>query len=85
MTLTLYKSQVHCSGVMQWWACVRSFACKSMLRSLGADCWSLLCNNNMATNLWRLTSSYYGNRRFAEYYCWTQTSGQVIQRDSDCW
>jgi len=21
MTLTLHKSQVHCSGVMQWWAC----------------------------------------------------------------
>jgi len=21
MTLTLYKSQVHCSGVVQWWAC----------------------------------------------------------------
>jgi len=21
MTLTLHKSQVHCSGVMHWWAC----------------------------------------------------------------
>jgi len=21
MTLTLHKSQVHCTGVTQWWAC----------------------------------------------------------------
>jgi len=69
MTLTMHKSQVHCSGVMQWWAC-------SWLMSVPLPgeagrqtcglfyCLSLLCNNNMATNLLMLTSSY-DSRRFA--------------------
>jgi len=38
ITLALHTSQVHCSGVMQWWACVRSFPGKIGLRGLRADC-----------------------------------------------
>ena len=45
-------------------------------------CWSLLCNNNMATNLQRFTL-HYGSRRFVAWDCWTYTSWQVMQRDSD--
>jgi len=45
-------------------------------------CWSLLRNNNLATNLQRFTV-YYGGRRFVEWDWWTQTSWQVMQRDSD--
>jgi len=45
-------------------------------------CWSLLRNNNMATNLQRFTS-YYGGRRFVAWDCWTHKSWQVMQRDSD--
>ena len=45
-------------------------------------CWSLLRNNNMATNLQRF-ALYYGSRRFVAWDCWTQTSWQVMQRDSD--
>jgi len=47
-------------------------------------CWSLLRNNNMATNLQRLTL-YYGGRRFIAWDCWTQTSWQVVQREVTCW
>jgi len=43
-------------------------------------CWSLLRNNNMATNLHVFTSSY-GNRRFVACECWTQ----VMQGDSEFW
>jgi len=43
---------------------------------------SLLCNNNMATNLQRFTWSY-DSGRFAACDSWTQTSWQVIQWDSD--
>jgi len=45
-------------------------------------CWSLLRNNTMATNLQRFTL-YYSTRRFVAWDCWTHTSWQVIQRDSD--
>jgi len=44
--------------------------------------WSSLRNNNMATNLQRFTL-YYGSRRFVAWDCWTHTSCQVMQRDSD--
>ena len=47
-------------------------------------CWSLLRNNNMATNLQRLISSF-SSKRFVAYDYWTQTSSLVMQRDSDCW
>jgi len=69
ITLTLHKRQVHCSGVMRW------LVCSSRMRPLlpakaGTKvanglfyCWSLLRNNNMATNVPRLTSCY-GSRRF---------------------
>jgi len=85
MKLTLHKSQVHsCSDelavhscpllcLQRWVAKVASgFFC----------CWSLLRNNNTATNLQRFTL-YYGGRRFVAWDCWTQTSWQVMQRDSD--
>ena len=45
-------------------------------------CWSLLRNNNMATNLQKFTL-YYDGRRFVAWDCWTHTSWQVMQRDSD--
>ena len=45
-------------------------------------CWSLLSNNNMATNLQKFTL-YCGSRRFVSWDCWTYTSWQVMQRDSD--
>ena len=45
-------------------------------------CWSLLRNNNIVTSLQRFTL-YYGGRRFVAWNCWTQTSWQVMQRDSD--
>jgi len=41
MTLTLHKIQVHCSGVMQWWACsslISAFSYRVRLRKLRADC-----------------------------------------------
>jgi len=43
---------------------------------------SLLRNNNMATNLQKFTL-YCGSRRFIAWDCWTYTSWQVMQRDSD--
>ena len=46
------------------------------------NCWSLLRNNNMATNLQRF-SLYNGGRRFVAWDCWTHTSWQVMQRESD--
>jgi len=54
LTLTLNKSQLHCSGVMQWWA--RSSLMSAPLPA-EAGCetcermfyrWFLLRNNNMA-------------------------------------
>jgi len=45
-------------------------------------CWSLLRSNNMATNLQKFTL-YYGSRRFVAWDCWTNTSWQVMQRDSE--
>jgi len=44
-------------------------------------CWSLLRNNTVATNPQRFTLCY-GSRRFVAWNCWTQTSWQVMQRDS---
>ena len=40
-------------------------------------CWSLLRDNNMATNLQRFTV-YYGSRRFVAWDCWTQTCWKVM-------
>jgi len=45
-------------------------------------CWSILRNNNMATNLQKFTL-YYGSRRFVPWDCCTYTSWQIVQRDSD--
>jgi len=40
MTLTLHKSQVHCFGNMQLWACssIRFFACRGRLRNSRTNC-----------------------------------------------
>jgi len=46
-------------------------------------CWSLLCNNNMATNL-LIFPAIYDIRRFAACDCWSQTFWQAMQRDIDC-
>jgi len=45
-------------------------------------CWSLMRNNNMATNLQKFTL-YYGSRRFVAWDCRTHTSWQAMQRESD--
>jgi len=64
ITLTLHKSQVHCSGNMQWLACssLNSLLClQTQVAKLGSELfyfWPLLRNNNMATNLRRCTWSY---------------------------
>jgi len=66
MALTLHKSQLHCSGMMQWWACCSFMSTPSPadLRCETCDvsalfyCFSKLRNNNMATNLQNLISSY---------------------------
>jgi len=91
MKLTLHKSQVDSCSVMQWWVCSSlmspplpaeaSCECSNVASGL-YYCWSLLRNNNMATNLQRF-SLCYGGRRFVAWDCWTQTSWQVMQRDSD--
>jgi len=86
MKLTLHKSQVHSYSVMQWWACCSCFFCLqrrvAKVTSGLFCCWSLLRNNTVATNLQRFTL-YYGSRRFIAWDCWTHTSWQVMQRDSD--
>jgi len=43
-------------------------------------CWSLLRNNNMATNLQKFTL-YYGSKRFVPWDCCTYTPWQIMQRD----
>ena len=64
MTLTVHKSQVHCSGIMQRWACssLNPLLCLqrqvAKLVSTLFYYWPLLRNNNMATNLQRFTSSW---------------------------
>ena len=45
-------------------------------------CWSSLHKNSMATNPQRFTL-YYGSRRFVAWDCWTHTSWQQMQRNSD--
>ena len=76
---------VSCSGELA----VHSFPLLFLQRQAGKlaigcfYCWSLLCNNNMATNLLMFTSSY-DIRRFAACDSWKQTSWQVILRGSDC-
>jgi len=70
ITPALRKRQVHCSNVLQWWVC--SALMRPLLPAKAGTkvanalfyCWCLLCNNNMATNLQRLTLCY-GSRRFA--------------------
>jgi len=66
MTLTLHKSQVHCSGNMRWWACSsldQLFCLQRQAAKLGSELfcyWPLLRNNNMATNFRRCTWNYGG-------------------------
>jgi len=63
MTLTVHKSHVHCSDIMQWWACswLNPLLClqRQIAKLVSAlfYYWRLLRNNNMATNLQRFTSS----------------------------
>ena len=76
MTITLHTSQVHCSGVMQWWAYSSLNLLLCLQRQVAKVAnelfyyWPLLRNNNMATIFRRCTSSY-GGRRFAacNYQC----------------
>ena len=90
MKLTLHKSQLHSYSVMQWWACSSFMPLLCLQRWVAKVasglfyCWSLLRNNNIATNLQRFTL-YYGGRRFVAWDCWTQTSWQVMQRKVTCW
>jgi len=62
MALTLHKSQLHCSGVMQW-------CTSSLLMSTLFHCCYLLRDNNMATNLQRFTSSYNSLTRVSACAC----------------
>jgi len=78
MTPTEHKKQVHCPGVVQWWVCSSLMSSASPIYRQVAKleyrlfhCWTLLRNNNMATNLHAFTSSY-SIRRFAACECWTQ-------------
>ena len=58
-TLTLHKSQVHCSGVMQWWVCSSSSPALCLQRWVAKlarglfCCWSLLGNTEIARNFQR--------------------------------
>jgi len=67
---------------------VRSFSRRSKLPKFANRffyCWSLLRNNNMATNPQVFTSSY-SSKRFAACDCWTQTSlTSNAPRQRDCW
>jgi len=79
ITLPPQKSQVHCSGVMQWWGCSSLNSLLHLQRQV-TNYWPLLRNNNMATNIGRRTSSY-GGRRFAACNYWTHTCWRVMLRD----
>ena len=60
LTVTMRKSQVHCCGVMHWWACgslMSAIACRGRLQNLGADCYKI--GLYFVTISWqRFTSSY---------------------------
>ena len=57
MTLTLYKSKIHYSGLMQWCVCSSIMSILLLQRQVAKLAsvlfhrWSLLRNNHMATNL----------------------------------
>ena len=88
MKLKLHKSQVQSYSVMQWWAAVHSYPLVCLQRRVAKVasglfyCWCLLRNNTMITNPQKFTL-HYGSRRFVAWDCWTHTSWQVMQRDSD--
>jgi len=90
MTLTMHKSRVHCFDNMQLWACSSLnpllLCLQRQVAKLGSEFyyWPLLHINNIATNLWRCSSSH-DCRRFAACNHWIQTSWHVMQRDSDWW
>jgi len=90
MTLTLHKSQVDHSGFMQWWICSSLisalFSAEASFETASVLFYrcSVLRNNNMAINPPRFTSNN-GRRRFTACDCWTQTSWQVMQRESRQW
>jgi len=76
--------------VMQWWACssimplpLPAEAIAKVARGLFYF-WSLLRNNNMATNLQKFTL-YYGSRRFVAWHCWTHAFLRIMQRDGYYW
>jgi len=78
MVLTLHKSQVHCFGNMQLWACSSidpplpaEASCETKERIVLLL--TFVANNIMATNLRRFTSSH-GGRRFPACNYWTQAS-----------
>jgi len=74
MTLTPHKSQVHYSGLMQLCVCSSIMSILFLQRQVAKLAsvlfhrWSLLRNNNMATNLQRFTSNN-GRRRFTACDC----------------
>jgi len=90
MAPTRHKSQLHCSGVMQWWACSSLVSTPSSadsnvtkLASALFYCCSLLRNNKMATNLQRFTSSYDSSCAFPHVTVDLRHLWQVMQRYSD--
>jgi len=84
ITLTLHRRQVHCSGVMQ----LRTLFClQRQVRKLRTGCSTvgLYC----LTIAWQ--QIFKGSLRVTvagvllACVCWTQTSCQAMQRDSDGW
>jgi len=79
MTLTLHKSQLHCFGNMQLWACssLHPLLClQRQVAKLASELfyyWSLLLNNTMVTNVRTCTSSH-GSMRFTACNYWMQGS-----------
>jgi len=88
MKLTLHKSQVHSYRLCSDEIAVHSCPLLCLQRRVAKVasglfyCWSLLRRNTMATNLQKFTL-YYGSRFFVAWDCWTHTSWQVMQRDSN--
>jgi len=79
MAITLHKSRIHCSGIMQWWLLMSLQFTKSATLPAEAGCetwgrivWNvpLSRDNNMATKV----HFSYGSRHFDACDCWTQTS-----------
>jgi len=93
MKLTLHKSQVHCSGVMLWWACSSLMSAhlpaESGCRNMRSDCFAVgfYCETIIWQNIFKGSLQVtVASRSFALTWLLLLNSFcQVTQRDSDCW